>query len=61
MDDELIIALIFIGMFIFWINFKPSKKQETALKDKPPSNRNIVAFVLDLQSISRLKFINKYA
>tara|TARA_B100000767_G_scaffold270038_1_gene292950 strand:- start:619 stop:1254 length:636 start_codon:yes stop_codon:yes gene_type:complete len=61
MDDELIIALIFIGMFIFWINFKPSKKQETALKDKPSSNRNIVAFVLDLQSISRLKFINKYA
>ena len=61
MDDELIIALIFIGLFIFLINFKPFKKQEAVLKDKPSSNRNIVAFVLDLQSISRLKFINKYA
>jgi hypothetical protein len=61
MDDELIIALIFIGLFIFFINFKPSKKQKAALIDNPSSKRNIVAFVLDLQSISRLKFINKYA
>lgn len=61
MDDELIIFMVIMGMFIFWINFKPSQKQETKLKSKTSPNESIIKFVLDLKSISRAKFINKYA
>ena len=59
MDDELIIFMVIMGMFIFWINFKPSQKQETKLKSKTSPNESIIKFVLDLKSISRAKFINK--
>ena len=53
-----IICLLILMGFLLFI-FQTNK--ETIKKDKPSTDRNIVAFVLDLQSISRLKFINKYA
>ena len=61
MDDELIIVLVIIGIFIFWINFKPSQKQESKLKSKTSPNESIIKFALDFRSISRAKFINKCA
>ena len=60
MNGEYIPILVII-IFIFWINYKPSKKQVSKHKNETPSNESIIKFVLDLKSISRAKFINKYA
>ena len=60
MNGEYIPILVII-IFIFWINYKPSKKQVSKHKNSTPSNDSIIKFVLDLKSISQAKFINKYA
>ena len=60
MNGEYIPILVII-IFIFWINYKPFKKQVSKHKNETPSNESIIKFVLDLKSISRAKFINKYA
>ena len=60
MNGEYIPILVII-IFIFWINYKPSKKQVSKHKNETPSNESIIKFVLDLKSISRAKFISKYA